>query len=63
MNKSKYKSLVSYYKPHKKLFFADMFFAFLGAVVSLSIPLIVRYITNDVVYWCSACINDSSKQL
>jgi len=53
MKKTKFKSLVSYYKPHKKLFCADMFFAFLGAVVSITIPLIVRYITNEVVYWDS----------
>lgn len=31
-----------------------MFFAILGAAVTLVIPLIVRYITNDVVYFSAA---------
>ena len=43
------KRLVSYYKPYKGLFFSDLFFAVLGAGVTLVIPLIVRYITNTVV--------------
>lgn len=47
--KPKYKVLFSYYKPHKKLFFADLFFAFLGAGVSVGIPLIVRYMTNNIL--------------
>jgi len=49
MLKPKYKVLFSYYKPHKKLFFADLFFAFLGAGVSVGIPLIVRYMTNNIL--------------
>lgn len=49
MNK-KWKKFLSYYKPHKGLFLADMFFALLGAAVTLVIPLIVRYITNDVIF-------------
>lgn len=49
--KSKLKKLFSYYKPYKGLFLADMFFAILGAAVTLVIPLIVRYITNEVVYF------------
>ena len=49
--KDKLKKLFSYYKPYKGLFFADMFFAILGAAVTLVIPLIVRYITNEVVYF------------
>ena len=44
----KLKLLVSYYKPYKGLFFADLFFAFLGAAVTLVIPLLVRYIMNTV---------------
>lgn len=50
MNKN-LKKLFSYYKPYKGMFFADMFFAILGAAVTLVIPLIVRYITNEVVYY------------
>lgn len=46
----KWKKLFGYYKPYRGLFLADMFFAFLGAAVSLVIPLIVRYITGNVVY-------------
>ncbi len=43
------KKLASYYQPYLPLFFADMFFAILGAGVTLAIPLIVRYITNEVI--------------
>lgn len=41
--------MISYYKPYSAVFFADMFFALLAAGVSLVIPLIVRYITSNVV--------------
>ncbi|MCI8978589.1 MAG: ABC transporter ATP-binding protein [Lachnospiraceae bacterium] len=44
------KKFLSYYKPYKKIFAADMFFACLGAAVTLIIPLIIRYITNNVIY-------------
>ncbi|MCL1911984.1 MAG: ABC transporter ATP-binding protein/permease [Leptospirales bacterium] len=43
--------LVSYYKPYKALFFSDIFFALLGAAVTLSIPLLVRYITENIPYF------------
>lgn len=43
------KKFISYYKPHKKIFFADMFFALIAAGITLVYPLIVRYITNDVL--------------
>ncbi|MDF2842091.1 MAG: ywjA [Herbinix sp.] len=46
---SRMKKLISYYKPYKGLFFADMFFALLAAGISLVYPMIVRYITNDVL--------------
>ena len=49
-NPNKWKRLISYYKPYKKVFFADMFFAFLGAVTTLILPLIIRYVTNTLVY-------------
>lgn len=49
--KSKLKRLFSYYKPYKGLFWADMFFAILGAATSLAIPLVVRHITSEVVYF------------
>ena len=50
MKKQKGKSIFAYYKPYLGLFWSDMFFAILGAGITLAIPLIVRYITNDVVY-------------
>lgn len=43
------KKLAGYYKPYKGLFFSDMFFAILGAGITLVIPLIVRYITGNIV--------------
>lgn len=49
-NYFKWGEFLSYYKPFKGIFAADMFFAFLGAATTLVIPLIVRYITGTVVY-------------
>ncbi len=49
--REKLKKLFAYYKPYRALFYSDMFFAILGAVVTLIIPLVVRYITNEVVYF------------
>ncbi len=43
------KKLLSYYKPHLGLFLADMFFALIAAGISLVLPMIVRYITNDIL--------------
>ena len=45
----KWKRLTGYYRPYRVLFFADLLFAVLGAGVSLGIPLIVRYITTNVI--------------
>ena len=44
------KKLLSYYKPYMGWFVADMFFATLSAGIALSIPLIVRYVTNTLIY-------------
>lgn len=49
--REKLKKLFAYYDPYKLMFYSDMFFAILGAAVTLIIPLIVRYITNEVVYF------------
>lgn len=49
--KEKLKKLFAYYKPYMGLFYSDMFFAVLGAAVTLVIPLLVRYITNEVIYF------------
>ncbi|MGB8454171.1 MAG: ABC transporter ATP-binding protein [Anaerocolumna sp.] len=45
----KFTKFLSYYKPYKGLFLSDMFFALMGAGVSLVYPLIVRYVTNDLL--------------
>lgn len=45
----KWKRLAGYYRTYRVLFFADLLFAVLGAGVSLGIPLIVRYITTNVI--------------
>lgn len=50
MEKGKWRKFFSYYNPYKKLFAADMFFACLAAAITLIIPLIIRFITNDVIY-------------
>lgn len=50
MKENIFKKMTGYYKPYKKIFFADMFFAMLGAAVTLIIPLLVRYIIDHVVY-------------
>lgn len=46
--KANIKKMVSYYKPYKGTFFLDLFFAFLASIISLVIPLVVRYITTNV---------------
>ncbi|BCJ92992.1 ABC transporter ATP-binding protein [Anaerocolumna cellulosilytica] len=46
---NKFKKFLSYYKPYMGLFLTDMFFALLAAGVSLVYPLIVRYITSDLL--------------
>lgn len=46
----KWKKLFAYYKPYRKWLFADLFFAILGAGITLIIPLVVRYVTTKVVY-------------
>lgn len=50
-NMGKWQRFFSYYKPYKGLFFADMFFAIIGAAVTLVIPLIIRYITGTVIFY------------
>ncbi len=45
----KMKKLLSYYRPYLGLFYADLFFALLAAAISLVYPMIVRYITNDIL--------------
>lgn len=42
--------MLSYYKPYRKIFWADMFFAALSAAAALVIPLVVRYVTSTLIY-------------
>lgn len=48
MNK-KTKKFLSYYRPYLGLFAADMFFSLLASAISLVYPMVVRYITNDIL--------------
>lgn len=51
LSKEQIKKFINYYKPYKKVFFADLFFALVSAVIALLIPLIVRHITGEVIYY------------
>nr|WP_302597112.1 ABC transporter ATP-binding protein [uncultured Cellulosilyticum sp.] len=42
------KRFISYYKPHKALFFADMGCALTLSGIDLAFPLLVRYLMNDI---------------
>ena len=48
--KKNLKKMASYYRPYMKIFLADLFFALGAAAVSLIVPLVVRFITSEVVY-------------
>ncbi|TJX65157.1 ABC transporter ATP-binding protein [Soehngenia saccharolytica] len=43
------KRFISYYKPHKKLFAIDMFFALLLSVFDLVFPIFTRRLINEVI--------------
>ena len=45
-----FKKMLSYYKPYRCIFWADMFFATVSAAVALAIPLVIRYVTYTLVY-------------
>ncbi len=42
------KKMAGYYKPYIGTFLLDMFFAFVASIISLIIPLPVRYITQNI---------------
>ncbi|MBE7068940.1 MAG: ABC transporter ATP-binding protein [Ruminococcaceae bacterium] len=44
------RKLISYYKPYMGTFLLDMFFAVVASAIALVVPLIVRYITSEVIY-------------
>ncbi len=43
------KRFIAYYKPHKKLFYLDMFFAFLISVSDLVFPVFTRKMINEII--------------
>lgn len=45
---NKLKRFLAYYKPYKKLFFADMFCALVLSAVDLVFPIIVQFMLNNV---------------
>ncbi len=48
--KKNLKKMASYYRPYMGTFLLDMFFAFVASLISLVIPLVVRYITSDAIH-------------
>lgn len=48
--KNNLRKMISYYRPYKKTFVIDMIFAFLSAAITLILPLIIRYVTSEVIY-------------
>ena len=44
------KKMISFYKPYRGVFFADMLFALIASATTLVIPILVRYITQDVIH-------------
>ncbi len=51
MKSNKWSKFFSYYKAYLTPFLWDMFFSILGAAIMLVIPLIVRHITYNVIYY------------
>ncbi|MBR6218125.1 MAG: ABC transporter ATP-binding protein [Eubacterium sp.] len=47
--KDNLRKMAGYYKPYMSTFLTDMVFAFLASIISLVIPLVVRYITSDII--------------
>lgn len=53
---SEIKKLFSYYRPYRRLFITDLLFAVLSAAIALAIPMVVRYVTNTLIYCESSVI-------
>lgn len=49
--KENLKKMMAYYKPYRRVFYTDMFFAILASAIALALPLIIRYITSTVIYY------------
>lgn len=43
-----YKRFITYYKPHKKILFNDLFFATIMSLIDIAIPLIVAFMLKEV---------------
>ncbi len=48
-NKSEFQIFISYFKPHKKLFFIDMVCAFMISMIDLAFPFISRWCMYDLL--------------
>ena len=46
---SNIRKMLSYYKPYRAVFWADMFFALVASATTLVIPMLVRFITSNVI--------------
>ncbi|MBO4638044.1 MAG: ABC transporter ATP-binding protein [Clostridiales bacterium] len=44
------RKMIGYYKPYIGTFLLDMFFAIVASAIALVIPLVVRFITSEVIY-------------
>jgi ATP-binding cassette subfamily B protein len=61
--KPKFKKFVSYYQPYMGTFLADLGCAFIAAGISLAFPLIIRFITKDLLGTAAATAAGSIWQL
>ncbi|MDR1627173.1 MAG: ABC transporter ATP-binding protein/permease [Oscillospiraceae bacterium] len=48
-SKQRLKKLISYYKPYKKMFFSYLFMSLMSGLISISIPAMMRYVTNNAI--------------
>jgi ATP-binding cassette subfamily B protein len=46
----KWKKLISYYKPYKLTFFLDLFFSVVASAITILLPIILRYLTSEVIF-------------
>ena len=50
MKTKKFKKLISYYKPYKASFFTYLSLSFVTALILVAIPVILKHITNNVIF-------------
>jgi ATP-binding cassette subfamily B protein len=56
---TRFRKFFSFYKPYRGLFVADLFCAVIVSIVSLTLPLYIRYITGDLLNNATGNINRS----